>query len=84
MLFRHTLSIVNHALSMDHAPVHAPPGPFFRNVHHRQIQHFHKAVVCGKDGLRFGHLPQLAVETLDGVRGIDQPADGVGELEIGA
>ena len=53
MLFGHTLSIVNHELGMDRTPVHAPSRPFFRNVHHRQIQHFQKAVVRGECGLLY-------------------------------
>ena len=84
MLFVHTIPIVNHELSMYHAPVHAPSRPFFRNVHHRQLQHFQKTVVGWEYGFRFGHLPQLTVEAFDGIRGINQPADGVGKLEISA
>lgn len=84
MLFRHTISVANRELSMDHAPVHTLPRPFFRNVHHRQIQHFQKGVVRGEDGFRLGYFSELAVEAFDGVRGINQPADGVGKPEIGA
>ena len=69
---------------MDSTPIHTPSRPFFRNIHHRQIQQFSEGVVCGEYGLRLGHLPELAIEALYGVRGINQSADGVGELEIGA
>lgn len=77
MLFRHTVSVEDHELSVDHAPIHAPPRPFLRNIHHRQIQHFQKAVVRREYRFRFGHLSELAVEAFDGIRGINQSADGV-------
>ena len=69
---------------MDHAPIHAPSRPFLRNIHHRQIQHFQKAFVRREYRFRFGHLSELAVEAFDGIRGINQSADGVGKLEIRA
>ena len=84
MLFRHTISVEDHELGVDHAPIHAPARPFLRNIHHRQIQHFQKAVVCREYRFRFGHLSELAVEAFDGIRGINQSADGVGKLEIRA
>lgn len=82
MSFGHTICVVDFELGMDYTPVHAPPGPFFRNVNHGQIQHFQKAVVRGEYGFRFGHLSELSIESLDGIRGINQSADGLGELEI--
>ena len=60
-------------MGIDHAPILASSGPFFRNIHHGQIEHLEKAVVRRKDRFRFGHLTELTVETFDGVRGIDQP-----------
>ena len=84
MLLRYTLGKIDGYLSVDQAPVLPPPSPLFRNVHHGQIQHFQQAVIGGKDGLGLGHLAQLAVETLDGIGGIDQPAHLLGVLEIGA
>ena len=67
---------------MDHAPVLPPSRPLFRDVHHRQIQHFQQAVVCGKHRFGLGHLAQMATETLYGVGGIDQPAYLLRVLEI--
>ena len=84
MLLRHTLGKIDGHLGVDQAPVLPPSGPFFGNVHHSQIQHFQQAVICGKDGFGFGHLAQLAIEALNGVGGVDQPAHLLGVLEIGA
>ena len=58
-------------MSVDHAPVLSPAGPFFRNVHHGQIEHLEEAVVRREDGLGFGHFSELAVEAPNGVSGID-------------
>ena len=60
---------------MDAAPVLPPTRPLFRNIHHRQIQHFQQTVVCLENALGFCNLPQLPVKALDRVRGIDQTAD---------
>lgn len=59
---------------MDCAPVLPPPRPFFRYVHHGQIQHFQHALVRGKYRFRLGRLPQLPVKPLDGLCGVDRPA----------
>ena len=82
--FRYPVGKIDCQLGMDHAPVLAPSGPFSCNVHHGQIQHLQQAVVGGKNGLGFRHLPKLAVEALNGVGGVNQPADLLGELEVGA
>ena len=66
---------------MDSGPVLSPACPFGRDVDHRQVQHFQQAVVCREDRLGFGHLPQLAVETLNGIGRVDQPPDLFRELE---
>lgn len=42
---------------MDDAPVLPASRPLFRDVHHRQIQHFQQTIVCRKYGL--GLLPFL-------------------------
>ena len=60
---------------MDAAPILLTTRPLFRNIHHRQIQHFQQTVVCRKDALGFCDLPQLPVKAFDRVRGIDQTAD---------
>ena len=68
---------------MDQAP--GPlPSPLFRNVYHGPIQHFQQVVTRGKDGLGLGHLVQLAVKTIDGIGSVDQSANLLGVLEIGA
>ena len=72
MLLGHTLGKIDGHLGVDQAPVLPPSSPLFRNVHHSQIQHFQQAVIGGKDGLGLGHLAQLAVETLNGIGGVDQ------------
>ena len=69
---------------MDQAPVLASASPFPGNVHHGQVQHFQQAVIRGENGLCLGNLAQLAVETLNGVGGIDESADLLWVLEIGA
>ena len=69
---------------MDQTPVLPTFRPFLRDVHHRQIQHYKQAVIGGKHGFGLGYLAQLAVETLDGVGGIDDLAHLGRILEIGA
>ena len=69
---------------MNQAPILSPSGPFFRNVHHGQIQQFQQAVIRGKHRFGLGHLVQLAVETPNGIRGVDQPVYLLGILEVGA
>lgn len=58
VLLGHTLGKVDGHLGVDQAPVLPPSGPFFRNIHHGQIQHFQQTVIGGKDGLGLGHLTQ--------------------------
>ena len=43
---------------MDAAPVLPPTCPLFRNIHHRQIQHFQQTVVRRENALGFCDLPQ--------------------------
>lgn len=75
---------VDSHLGVDHTPVLPPAGPLFRDVHHGQVQHFQQAVVGGEHGFGFGHLAQLAVETLNGVGSVNQPPHLLRVLEIGA
>ena len=84
VLLGHTLGKVDSHLGVDQAPVLPPAGPLFRNIHHRQIQHFQQTVVCLENALGFCNLPQLPVKALDRVRGIDQTADLLRVLEVGA
>ena len=69
---------------MDSAPVLPPTRPLFRNIHHRQIQHFQQTVVCRENALGFCDLPQLPIKAFDRVRGIDQTADFLRIFEVGA
>lgn len=69
-------------LGVDQAPVLPPSGPLFRN--HGQVRHFQQAVIGGKHRFGLGCLVQLAVETLNGVGGVDQSAHFLMVLEIGA
>lgn len=59
-----------------------PSCPFSDNVHHGQIKHLEETVIYRENGLGLGHFPQLAVEVLNGVGGIDQSPDLLGALEI--
>ena len=69
---------------MDQAPILSPSRPLPRNVHHGQIQHFQQTVIRRKHGFCLGHLPKLTVEALDGIGRIDQTANLLGVLELGA
>lgn len=55
---------------MDPSSVLPVTGPFFRDVHGCQIQHFQKAVIRRKYSFAFGHFPELAVESFNGICGI--------------
>ena len=44
-LISHSFGEIDSELGMDQVPVLTPSVPLFRNVHHRQIQHFQQAVV---------------------------------------
>ena len=81
---RHAIRKEYSQLSVDHAPVLPSASPFLRDIHHGQIEHFQQAVIRGKHGFCLGHFPELAVEALDGVGRIDQAANLLGVLEIGA
>ena len=81
---RHTIREEYRQLGVDHAPVLPSASPFLRNIHHGKIQHFQQAVICGEHGFCLGHFPKLTVEALDGIGRIDQAANLLGVLEIGA
>ena len=65
---------INFKLGMDLSPVLPVSGPFFRDIHGCQIQHFQKAVIRRKYRLAFSHFPELAVESFNGICGINQPS----------
>lgn len=68
---------------MDLPPILTMACPFFRDVHHRQIQHFQQSVIGRKYGPGFCDFPQLTVESLDHVGRVDQAPDRLRLLEIG-
>ena len=82
MLFRYSITVVDHKLSVDAAPVLTATGPLFRDVLHSQIQHFEKAVISRKYGLCLSHFLQLPVEAFYGIGRIDQLSQFLRELEI--
>ncbi len=84
VLFRDSVAVVDHKLSVDAAPVLTATCPFFRDVLHSQIQHLEKTVICRKYGLGFGDLLQLAIEAFYGIGRIDQLSQFLRKLEIGA
>ena len=49
--------------------------PFIRGLSRYQIQLLGQRVVAGKRAFCLGHLPKLTVEILDGVCGINDPAN---------
>ena len=67
---------------MDLSPVLPVSGPFFRDIHGCQIQHFQKAVIRRKYRLAFGHFPKLTVESFNGICGINQTSYSFWILEI--
>ena len=65
---------INFKLGMDLSPVLPVSGPFFRDIHGCQIQHFQKAVIRRKNRFAFGHFPELTVESFHCIGGINQPS----------
>ena len=63
---------INFKLGMDLSPVLPVTGPFFRDIHGCQIQHFQKAVIRRKNRFAFGHFPELTVEAFNGICGVNQ------------
>ena len=84
MLFRYSITVVDHKLSVDAAPVLTAASPFFRDVLHSQIKHFEKAVISRKYGLCLSHFLQLPVEAFYGIGRIDQLSELLWELEVSA
>lgn len=69
-------------LRMDLAPVLTVACPLLCYVYGCQIQHFQQTVIGWKYGLGFCHLPQLAVNPLNGIGRVDQMSDCFRILEI--
>ena len=67
---------------MDLSPILTMTGPFLRDIHHRQIQHFQQAVFGGKYGLGLCDFSKLTVKSFDRIRRIDQTPDRFRVLKI--
>ena len=57
---------------MDQAPILPTAGPLLGDVHGCKVEHFKQAVVAGEHRFAFGNLPELAVESFDGISGINE------------
>lgn len=82
LLSGHPICIIDFHLGVVDAPVLPSPGPFLCNVHHGEIQHFHQTVIRRKNGLGFCNFAKLAVNALNGIGRVDQPANLFREFEI--
>ena len=82
VLLGHTLGKLDGHLSVDQATVLPLSGPLLRDIHHGQIQHFQQTIISREYQFGLGYLAQLAVETLNGVGGVDQPVHYLEVLEI--
>ena len=60
---------------MNLPPILTMASPFFRDIYHGQIQHFQQTFIGRKYGFGFCDLPELAVKSLDSIRGIDRSND---------
>lgn len=67
---------------MNLSPVLTMACPLFGYVHGCQIQHFQQTVIGRKYHLAFRYLSQLAVESLHGIRCVNQPPDCFRILEM--
>ena len=70
-------------LRVDLSPFAPLARPLFRDVYHGKIEHLQKAVVRGENALVFRDLPQLTVESFNGIGGVNQRPDLLRILEIG-
>ena len=66
-----TLFKIDFKLGVDLPPVLPVSGPFFRDIHSCQIQHFQKAVIRRKNGLAFGNFSELTIESFNGICGVN-------------
>ena len=83
-LIRHPVSVKDRQLSVYDGLVLPRSCPLFRNVKHSQVQHFEQAVVFRENGFGLGHFAKLTIEAFNCVCRIDQPAELLRELEVGA
>lgn len=66
---------------MDPSPILSMVSPFFRDIHHAQIQHFQETVIGKEHCFGFCDLSQLSVKSPDGIHSIDQATDRFRVLE---
>ena len=81
---QYTLGKVDGRLGMDQASVLPTSGPFFRNIHHSQIQYFQQTIISRKHRFGLGYLAQLTVETPQWRWWCRSACAPPGGLEIGA
>ena len=67
-----TLFKIDFKLGVDLPPVLPVSGPFFRDIHSCQIQHFQKAVIRRENRFAFSHFPELTIESFNGICGVNQ------------
>lgn len=67
-----TLFKIDFKLGVDLPPVLPVSGPFFRDIHSCQIQHFQKAVIRWENRFAFSHFPELTIESFNGICGVNQ------------
>ena len=68
---------------MDQAPILSATGPLLSDVHGCKVKHLKQAVIAGEYRFAFGNLPELAIETFDGVGCVDELPNLAWILEIG-
>jgi len=68
---------------MNLPPILSAPGPFSRDIHGCEIEHFEQAVITGEHGFAFGYFPELPIKAFDGIRRVDELPDFARVLEIG-
>lgn len=66
---------VDFQLGVNLAPILAATGPFLGYVDHGQAQDFQEAIVSGENRLAFCDFSELAIESFNGIGGIDQFSD---------
>ena len=67
---------------MNLPPILPVSSPFFRDIHHGQIQHFQKTVIRRKYRFRFSDLSELTIKSFGGIGSIDQTPNRFRILEI--
>ena len=72
VLIGHPILEINCQLCVNLAPILPAARPLFRDVQHSQIQHFQQAVIRGEHGFGFRDLPELTVEALNRICGVNQ------------